>query len=233
MGQPSKPIQIRTLPRPNENPSQPDKRAEKAANKARVHRLMRIYVGVGVTVALAFAILFWEPSEKAPQKKSSGEMALGDEDSPEALVNRYLQEGRMKRQMEMQNRDLENKVFSKPLGKDATVVKDSDRTLGVSLEQENAAEKVYNDLYGQEGKSKGPISPDDRINMRIEQEQWLSVAQKQERKAYIQSFLKEAYDAGYAIDLDENLVVIKVRKVTSRPSQTLDKVLENLARKGY
>ena len=100
------------------------------------------------------------------------------------------------------------------------------------LEQENSGEKVYNELYGGD-RNKGPMTPEDRINLRLKEDQWMAAAEKQERKQYIQNFLKEAYDAGYAIDLDENLVVVRVKKVTSRPKETLDKVLENLARKGY
>ncbi len=238
MGQSGRPIRIRTLPRSNEKKTAMDtseKSAKRAAKKAQLKHLSRTYVVVGVTTALTFAILFWDSPENhvsAIVKSDMGTTRRGGE-TPEDMVNTFLKESQIQRKMEMHNRELENKVTTKPLGKEDQIVEESDRTPGVSLEMENREQKVYEDIYGPEGKNRGPTSPDDRIKMRIEQEQWLSQTQKQERKVYIQNFLKEAYDAGYAIELDDNLVVTRVRKVTSKPSQTLDKVLENLARKGY
>lgn len=246
MGQPNKPIQIRVLPRANEKDSPPQQ--PKPAPGARPSKMdiakqrwmrpkspmLRTYLIVGGAVAVTFFILFSDPQPVEKTRASAAKTTVRlDDNSPEALVNRYLQDAEARREMAMKNRELENKITAQPLGNDAAVrPQNDDRQLGVSLDQENTAEKVYKDLYGQDG-NHGPISPADRISQRLQQDQWLAQTQTQERKQYVQNFIKEAYDAGYAIDLDENLVVVRVKKVTSRPKESLDKVLENLARKGF
>lgn len=245
MGQSNRPIQFRTLPRSNEKESSLKTKSSPgtSASKAEVvakqrwskpkNPMLRNYVIVAAALIAAFAILFNDPKPVEKTQASGGKTRVrSDDHSPEALVNRYLQDADARREMAMKNRDLENKASARPLGADAAVIPENDRPLGVTLDQENSAEKVYKDLYGHQD-NKGPMSPDDRINMRLQEDQWLAQTEKQERKQYIQNFLKEAYDAGYAIDLDENLVVVRVRKVTSRPKESLDKVLENLARKGF
>jgi hypothetical protein len=246
MGQSNKPIQFRTLPRSNEKESSLKTKSSPgtAASKAEViaqkrwakpkNPMLRNYLIVGAALIAAFAILFNDPRpvEKASASKANKVKVRPDDNSPEALVNRYLQDADARREMAMKNRELENRASARPLGADAAVIPENDRQLGVTLDQENSAEKVYKDLYGHQD-NHGPVSPEDRISMRLQEDQWLAQTEKQERKQYIQNFLKEAYDAGYAIDLDENLVVVRVKKVTSRPKESLDKVLENLARKGY
>lgn len=246
MGQQNRPIQFRTLPRTNEKePSFKTKaRSGKSASKSEAvvesrsskpkNPMLRNYIIVAAALIAAFAILFNDPKpvEKTSGAQSGKAKLRVEDNSPEALVNRYLQDADARHDMAAKNRELENKVLARPLGADAAVIPENDRPLGVSLDQENSAEKVYKDLYGHQD-NRGPMSPDDRINMRLQEDKWLAQTEKQERKQYIQNFLKEAYDAGYAIDLDENLVVVRVRKVTSRPKESLDKVLENLARKGF
>lgn len=221
MAQTNRPIRIRTLPKSDE---QPRKKALKTP------KLDPNHVVIAVAVVLAWLVFNWDSSDPKLPRSS---FDLPNDGSPEAKINKYLQDGQFKRQMEMRSREMENKVLAKPLGTDASIEPESDRTLGVSLEQENNAQKVYDDLYGDQAHVRPAPSPEDRINARLEQEQWLSQMEKQERRQYVQNFIDQAYEAGYAITLDENLIVVKVKKVQQKPKLSLDQVLENLARKGY
>jgi hypothetical protein len=231
MAQPNRPIQFKVLPRSGEKGApQPKAKPSNPLSYWAANPMLRNYTIVGAAVIAAFYLLFSDPQPVARLKEVPAKPVQEDM-SPEALVNRYLQEADARHAMEARNSELENKATARSLGPDAAIVPDSDRQLGVSLEQENTGEKVYNELYG--NKNKGPMTPEDRIDLRLKEDQWMAVAERQERKQYIQNFLKEAYDAGYQIDLDENLVVVRVKRVTSRPKETLDKVLENLARRGY
>lgn len=232
MGAPKKDIQFRVLPRTNEAPKGASKKERPApvAKKIAVNPMLRTYAVVGIAIMATFYALFLD-SQPAMKTVPPENKTVQDDGSPEALVNRYLQEADARHHMAAKNSELENKISSRPLGPDAAVIPENDRQLGVSLEQENSADKIYNEIYGN-GEKAAP-SPEDRINMKLKEDQWMAATEKQERKQYIQNFLREAYDAGYAIDLDENLVVVRVKKVTSRPKESLDKVLENLARKGY
>lgn len=227
MAKTDRPIQIKSLPRTGERP--PPALPERPSFQIKPNQVI-----VGVAAILTTAVFLWddrEPAYNTIPSHPQEERVL--EGTPEARVNQFLNEAKMQQRMAMQSRELENKISSKPLGGGDMIIPDSKRPLGVTMDQEGAAEKVYQDIYGPENKNRAPQTPEERINMRIEEERWMSQLERQERKQYVETFLKEAYDAGYAIDLDENLVVVRVRKVTSRPSQTLDQVLENLSRKGY
>jgi hypothetical protein len=229
MSQPNKPIQFKVLPRSNEKAA--SQRKPKTLLSFLATPMGRNYAIVAVAVVVVSYFLFSDPQPVGNLKEVPNKAVQNM--TPEDLVNRYLQDADARHNMEKKNSEMENKAGAHTLGPDAAVMPpENDRNLGVSLEQENSGEKVYKELYGNQ-QDRGTITPEDRINMRLKEEQWMAVAERQERKQYIQNFLKDAYDSGYQIDLDENLVVVRVKKVTSRPKQTLDKVLENLARKGY
>jgi hypothetical protein len=230
--QTSRPIQIRTLPRTGEQKvtrqsSVPPSKPHEPIFKRRKH----FSTGAVILIAgIASAFVFmWEPPQT---KKKPITVNSAEDNSPEAKVNRYLKEINEKYEMAKKNSDFENKSSSQPLSPDARIIPEPDRNLGVAMDQENSAEKVYNDLYHKEPNT-GPMLPADRIAFRLAERKWMSEVERQERKQYVQNFISQAAEAGYAIDLDENLIVTKVKKITDKPKEPLDKVLENIARKGY
>lgn len=222
MAKTSRPVQIKSLPRTGEPP----------VPEASEAGLQPKHVVIGAAVLLVLMIYMWDDRNTPKPMRPLGMPARQLEDgTPEARVNQFLAETAMKERMAEQSRDLENRISAKPLNAGDTEVPENKRPLGVTLDQEGAADRVYRDIYGPD-RSRTPQTPQERINRMVEENHWMNQLEKQQRKAYVENFLKEAADAGYAIDLDENLVVVRVRKITAKPTKTLDQVLDDLARKG-
>src|SRR5207245_225687 len=112
--------------------------------------------------------------ETAKPKRSLGVPAAQIEDgTPEARVNQFLAETAMKERMNEQSRDLENRISAKPLTGNEVEVTENKRPLGVTLDQEGAAARVYDDIHGSD-RNKIPQSPQERINRMVEERRWMN-----------------------------------------------------------
>jgi hypothetical protein len=235
LNQAKKPIEFRALPRGDEKKAKASKATVEAVEPApkrsfQISPQTRNTLVVGGAIALAFFVLLSGPKEN--MGAHSAPHAASEIGTEESRVNRYLIDADMKHRMQMQKSELDNLASTKPIPQGARIERPDTRTLGVNLNGENAAEKVYEDLYGKQV-SATPVSPEDRIEFKIAQKKWISEEERQERKQFVQNFIKQAYDAGWAIDLDENLVVVRVKPITNHPLMPLDQVLDKISKQGY
>lgn len=228
MGEPKKPVQIRALPRGGKSEARKVTVDGPSLKNLRVANSIRNGIVVLGSVVLGFWVLFNDEP-----KKGGVSNIPAVEKAEQAKLEAYLKEAELKQKMAMRSRELENQQSATPIPSDAEIIKKDDRTLGVYLDTENREKKVYEDLYGnQDGKSK-LVLPEDRINARLAQRKWITEEEKQEKKQWVQNFIKQAYDAGWAVEINEDLIVTKAKPVRDKPRMSLDQVIDKLSREGY
>ncbi|MGE0529166.1 MAG: hypothetical protein AB7G93_12185 [Bdellovibrionales bacterium] len=149
-------------------------------------------------------------------------------------VGRHLQETLVKHEMLTQKRKLENLRLGNvrdSVDTSAGYVYDPDRSYGVQLDQEDASERLYEDLQTHDD-SYSDATPDDRISNRLANRKWLNEYERAQRIQFVRSFLKNAYDRGYKIELDQNLVVVGVKRINRTEKLDINQVLDRLEGQG-
>jgi len=231
-------IKIRALPRKGEEDA--NRAIEKAAaeQSAKTRRWI-VYAVTPVMFIAAFALMF-KPSGKTHKSVAASKaMANGKMDlaSINARINdsvtRHLQDAEVQAEMMKRNRELENAPFRNALKdkSDQTLtLPDTDpKGYGVSLDSDNSDERVFEDL---DSNSQGysDTLPADKINARIANRKWMKEMEKNEKIQFISAFIRSAYDKGYEVEIDQNLVVVGVKKLPQNKLLNIDQVIDRLAK---
>jgi len=225
-------IKIRTLPRKNEK-----KKEEKASEPKPAAPRWIIYVGTTSCLLLAGVLFFDRPVEKKAVKTVAVQPKIQQTDMAStavarqnASVNRHLQESHMHQQLMIQAQMLENsKMKTKDLRADDYTL-DSAKNYGIQFDQEDTADRVYDDLNANP-KSFAETTPDEKINARLANRKWVNELERRERITFIKNFIKSAYDRGYEVEINENLVVVGVKRITEVKKLNIDQIVNKLAAK--
>ena len=70
----------------------------------------------------------------------------------------------------------------------------------------------------------------DRISAKLANRKWMNEMERAERIQFISSFIRSAYDRGYEVDIDSNLVVVGVRPINRNRVLNIDQVIDRLAK---
>lgn len=227
-------FKIRTLPRSNENEHAP-------SFKASPFPRWVIYVGAA-SVFLLLLTLLWpspQPSDKSKMAKMRVEKVLPAEPAASAkaqdAVDRYIVEAQMKRRMMERTREFEN------LGVKLDAIEGLDpmasstdydaQKFGVQLDQEDSADRVYQDL-NQNTPGYSDALLNDKINSRLANRRWVNDLERNQRISFVKNFIRSAYERGYEVQLNDDLVVVGVKKITGNKTVNIDQVIDKLAEKG-
>lgn len=221
-------IKIRALPRKNEKPA-----SQTETKPATTSQTPRWIIYVGTTTCAAIAGLFIV-SKKAPTKPAvqQKEMASIQITRGYDSVNKHLQDTYLKHEMMIKARQNENMKVKNDgpmeLSEDEL---DPSRIYGVTLDQENTAERIYEDLNGT-ARSYADSTPDEKINNRLANRRWVNDLERAERIQFVKNFLRSAYEKGYEVQLDENLKVVGVKKINETRKVNIDQVIDRMAKQG-
>jgi hypothetical protein len=225
-------FKIRTLPR---------KEVKRPANAApKAYRRELIYVGACAIAFLAVLILvlrgapFAKVASAAKGSKIVHRTALSSVQDPlDAHINTLVRDSLMKEEMLKQKRKMEN-LKARVQGDsqfDAAVLPEDMHSYGVHLDQDDTSERLYNDLDTHPAQATDWL-PDDRINARLAKRKWVNDTERAERIQFVRNFIRSAYDRGYEVEIDQNLVVVGVHKITGRRHIDIDQVMDKLAKEG-
>jgi hypothetical protein len=219
-------IKIRTLPRKNEK-AKDEAQKPNLAPKPVTPRWI-IYVGTSSCVLLAGVLFFDKPQTPAALQVQQTEMASVAQ-RQNAAVSRHLQESHMHRQLLVQRQMLENsKIKTQDLKADEFAL-DPARSYGVQLDLEANTDRVFEDL-NVNSKNFAESTPDEKINARLANRRWVNELERRERVTFIRNFIKSAYDRGYEVEINENLVVVGVKKITDPKKMNIDQILNKMSK---
>lgn len=236
MAQPD--FKIRTLPRGSEKKAaEASSAAPKRLPLAKIPRWI-IYVGTSAIVALlgAFALPGAEFMAKPIARSTANKMTQTElasiQDPVSAKVSRHLQNSYLKEEVRRQAQALQNARVKDPSLSEETLVADDDddRNYGVTFEQEDVSDKLYKDLNSRQPMSLDYL-PEERINARLANNKWVNEHDRTERINFVRNFILSAYERGYEVEIDANLVVVGVKKINRKLS--IDQVIDKMAKQGF
>jgi len=226
-------IKIRTLPRQNE-PKKSEK-TESAKQTAPQPPRWIIYVGT-VSVVLLLATLFIPAGKNSAQRNLSSTTAkvapAAAKPSASDAVNRHLQDTAAKHEMMVRVREMENMKVSGNLEADEYATTPEQMNQGVQFDQDDSAERVYADLNEDAQTSYDNELPEDKINARLATRRWVNQLEREERRLFIRNYIRNAYEQGYEVQIDKNLVVVGVKKINKVEKVNIESVLDKLAQQG-
>jgi uncharacterized protein YpuA (DUF1002 family) len=183
-----------------------------------------------LTAVTLGALGFWQArqtgvSTRKPQMSK-------DVDPVSASVQKHMYDTHLMEEMARRKSLIENqRSLSKRPGEDYAVVPDGDKNYGVQLDQEKTLERVYEDLNLNPSNYRYD-NIEDRINSRLANRRWLNQQEKAERIAFVRNFIRQAYDRGWEVQIDANLVVTGVRPIVQRNQVNIEQVLDRIAKQG-
>jgi hypothetical protein len=219
-------FKIRTLPRSSEAKKPA---VQKKANTT-ILPVVLFCIGLGGAGFAVYSLLRPQP---VPSKRHISSMDEKTQQLPvDEKVSRYMQEVEAKREMATMVQKIENDQMIKKAGSQPPPEvwnQAKDHSYGLQLDQENAAEKVYEDINKDKNKNQEML-PEDRINARLSNAKWLYEMERAEQKQFVSNFIRMAKENGYELTLNEQLVVVKVRRIPGNKTISIDKILDQLNR---
>jgi hypothetical protein len=246
-------IKIRALPRGSEKPNSTSERKPGTKGPEKKATRWIVYVAIGSILAVTFVAAFHvlknhatnlvrfqarnvRTAVKPLKKAAKGEhtdLASVNGDINDS-VTRHLQDAEIKHEMMVRSREVENEQFSGAINElnegDVAALPDP-QNFGVQFDAEDSAAKVYNDLNDDASHFSNSL-PVDKINAHLAQHKWLNQSERAEKIQFVGNFIRSAYDRGYEVQLDENLMVVGVRKINNTKTVNIDQVIDRLAKEG-
>lgn len=221
-------VKIRTIPRSNEKAL---KKGPKAAPRAEepAKSAARIFIALSAVAFAMGALGYWHSTRQVDRslaKLQPGQVTQADRLAASVsrhMYNTHVMEQMMKRKSQMDNQAMKIK---KGQGDESLLPEDT-RSYGVQMDQEDTAERLYEDLNA--NRSHYGDSLDDKIHSRLANRKFANEVERAERIAFVKGFIRQAYEAGYEVTLDQNLVVVGMRKIRNR-NLTIDQVLDRIAK---
>lgn len=160
--------------------------------------------------------LFYEGREGENSSASRSNNLMNSDDTHRVYndINSKLKETAVKEEILKQTVDSESAIApSTEDGQDPEVSGVEDGVYPLSLDQENAGQKVLQDTERKRRTVNRPLTPDQRISSKLEKEAWLREDEKLRQEEYIKQFLQNAKKQGVNIKLNKNLDVMGIDTV--------------------
>jgi hypothetical protein len=215
-------IKIKTLPRSTEKPA--------SEHPAQESRLMgRLMILLSLSAFVVGALGLWSSGNTpVPRDLAKAPKIV---DRLNASVNRHMADTHMKEDMMRRKRELENRATApRKLQPDPDLLPDDTRSYGVQLDQDDSAERLYEQLNGNRPSYGDNL--EEKINQRLANRKWLNEQERAERITFVKNFIRQAYDRGYEVQIDSNLIVTGVRRIEHPKQFNIEQVLEKVAKQG-
>lgn len=220
-------FKIRALPRSNN---------KTAASKS--SRDTVLYIALGICVLALLSLHDFSPkvtSAKTSAKVKSGQMDLSSKDSNAARINQevthHLQDAEIKREMMMRSREVENEQFKSAVKEpnlDEIETLPDPKEYGVRFDNDESMDRVYEDTHPDSGRDLATL-PADKINAHMANRKWMNEMERAEKIQFLSAFIRSAYEHGYEVEIDSNLVVVGVKRVQNH-SLNINQVIDRLAK---
>jgi hypothetical protein len=237
-------IKIRALPRSNEGQAkqkQTPNQNQSEKPKMPAQKRWIIYVGV---CALALGVFtFFYPNQKAiktasakkAKTKVQGQIDLASVTTRiNENVSRHMQDAEIKTEMMKRNSEMDNASFKNSIrdvkeSEDDASLPEDRHSYGVQLDNDENVDRMLEDI-NPESPHYNESTPADKINARIADRKWMNEMERAEKIQFISNFIRSAYDRGYEVEIDANLVVVGVKKINHNKVLDINQVIDRLAK---
>jgi hypothetical protein len=225
-------VQFRSLPRGN---------GKTLASRREANSLMPYALGLIMLVAaVGIGWVQFKPSLQAgttplvhtPKMTGSTDLASANS-RVNTTINGHLQDAEIKGAIQRMNREVENMQFSdarfEPNDEDVLHLPDMQYHDDM-VESAQKAAQTYEELNGPSVGYSGSMLPVDKINARIAERKWLNEYERAEKIQFVRNFIRSAHDQGYDVEINQDLVVVGIRRSNALRQVNIEQVLDNLAK---
>lgn len=226
-------IKIRALPRTSEKKDSGKTSPPKVASKRWI-----IYVSLTAVGLLAGGLLVKlnPPSAGAKEKKSGQSEMASTGFNINETVSRHMQEAETRHEIMKRTAEMENAPFKKGIqdlsDEDIATLPDDKRGYGVQMDTDENVDRLLEDLNldSQSNAMDSATSPADRITAKLANRKWMNEMERAQRIAFVRNFIRSAYERGYEVEIDANLVVVGVKKINRDKVLDINQVIDRLAK---
>lgn len=171
---------------------------------------------------LSLGWMMWDTQDQSKSFSSTQPAAYNSALSPLTVdrINRHMQLTEKKNELRAMATEVENlEIGSHIRPEDFNNLGLRASAPGNPFESENSASKVLKDLEGSRAFDT-PVLPEDRVASMLEQDQWLKKHDKKQTDAFLNAVRENARAAGYDLDINDQLQVVKVRRVPNSTPPT-------------
>lgn len=232
-------IKIRAVPRSNEKPKNS---ADQGSPAFLLRRPWWMYLAGFSALILVSTVVLLRPrppiataGHPTEEKRSVSAVDPGAESESRigASISRHMTDAKIRQEMMMRRQELDNAKWRDDLEhEEGSAFADESGSPGPLMDHDKSAERVFEDL-DLNSRNFTAISPHDKINARLANRKWLNEVERTERINFVRNFVRSAYDRGYEVQLNENLVVVGVRKLRKDRVVTIDQIMDRMAKQGY
>lgn len=224
-------IQIKTLPRSNEAAGQKAV-PQPPAPGSREGRWLALFGIASLAFSIGLIGVWWHSRTQWINEQSRQIANTAEHDPVAATINRHMYNTHLKEEMMKRKLMIENQqMLAQRKTQNQYVLPEINPSYGVQMDQENSAEKVYQDLTGNSQSIRG-VNIEEKVNTLLANRKWMNELERAERLTFVRNFIREAYNRGWEVQLDQNLVVTGVRRITTPQQVNIEQVLNRLAQKG-
>ena len=190
------------------------------------HGLGTLMLFLGAWLILASVVSSFE-DESAEEANASKSVVIEDEvedginDKTLSLINEQMKESVINGEIRRQLISFENSASSREINEEVVTQRDlkalKDQYTSPLLDQEDYNERIQRDLNP---KSVAEVSPEDKINRRIAQKDWLYGYDQAYKREFVKEFIRRAKEGGYKIKLNKDWDIVDIQEV-DRPDPVL------------
>jgi hypothetical protein len=186
-------------------------------------------VGCVFVMVLNFSPGIFENSKSDQVKAPSADQSLNKRAN--AMINKNLQSDQSLLEFRARKVESENaQVLQKQSNLDFDPSVMSERQYEViDPSVRDGSDDIYEEIFGDEAIYDNHLNPSERIEAKLLKMKMLEEYDYQQKLAYIEAFIKNAYEEGYQVEINDELEVVRIKKITTdepyRGTATLDKLL--------
>lgn len=172
-------------------------------------------------VAIFSMVFLWGvillPSDSASGPEPKVPQVQYDVDHHRSLqrVNKHLQYLEKKAELERLNAEIQNYEMAHKINPREVLPPDlrPSQLEYERLEEDNQAEKIYEDLRGSSRSYDTPLTPEERINSALAMRRWAKDYEQHQTAEYVKEFIENARAQGYEVKLNDQLEVVEIHQI--------------------
>jgi len=190
-------------------------------------------IGAGLAVLFVLLLTFTPSLFQRQGSLSSASVdprSGGTTDIANQIINRNLREDQALLDLRSHVTESENYQHKRRLNLDTAALDLNFDIEAVDPNVYDGSADVYREIYGEESLHDHHLNPRDRIEAKLQRLKMMEQYDFQQKLVFINGFIRNAYEAGYAVEINEQLEVVGIKTIEPDDSYKGPDTIEGLNR---
>ena len=170
------------------------------------HWVGLFFIGLAATLVLAAFLIDSNPNAKSMSSGGVSQQSSLSESPTDEQINAKIKDTTWRLEIKRKDIELENEA-APPLTDPSVSNRGDKNVLPLTFEQDSHVYDVMKEIESK-GKRKGGLTPDERISLKLQVDNWMHEHRERLNKEYVRQFLLNAKAKGIEIKLNEDLDVV-------------------------